>query len=340
MLAILAILLIGSPALAPYASAQTFDRDALVAGAKREGALVLYTGLSPVAATKILKAFADKYPFIDVSNYYAAPAGQLEARMNAEKAAGKQIADVLHSGDLVQFHARQGELAAFATPEQDAYDAALKLPGLWTAYQVTTLGMAYNTQTLPEAEAPKSWSDLTDPKWSGQIGLENSTAGFMLIAWEALRAVMGADYWAKIAQNKPVFFGNNQPLMEGLLRGELLINANAGSYYIWQYAVLNGAPIKGILPQEGTPVAISPIAVLNTAPHRNAARLFVDWALSAEGQRVMVATLGSYSGRKDVPAPRGEPDLATIKTLFPDPAALARDSAAFVAEWAKYEKSN
>ncbi len=60
-------------------------------------------------------------------------------------------------------------------------------------------------------------------------------------------------------------------------------------------------------------MAVQPIAVMKDAPHPNAARLFVDWALSNEGQRVIVDTLGDYSGRADVPSPAFNPPFNELK---------------------------
>jgi len=327
-------------AVANDLAAQAFDRNKLIEGAKSEGALVLYTGLSPVSATKVLQAFNKKYPFIDVSNYYAAAAGRLQARMQAEKSAGKSVADVLHNGNIVQFHTLESEFAQFNTPEQNAFGDNVKKAGIWTAYQVTPLVIAYNSNNLSKDRFPASWNDLANPEWRGKLGLQGSNSGFMFIAWQALRDVLGKDYWAKVATNKPVFFSSSQPLMEGLLRGELLLNGNAGSYYVWQYGVRDGAPIKGHVPKEGVPVALSPMAVLKDAPHPNGARLFVDWALSAEGQNAMVSILGSYSGRKDVPAPKEAQPLDTIKLLVPNVSDLIQNRNEFKAEWSKYQKRN
>jgi len=337
-LSVLALTLGLSVGVVNDAVAQAFDRAKLIEGAKKEGALVLYTGLGQVDATQILKVFKEKYPFLDVNTFYAAPAGRLLSRMQAEEAAGKNVADVLSNGNIVQFHTLENKFAKFVTPEQDAYGSDVKKPGIWTAFQVTPLIIAYNSNNVTADQLPASWADLADPKWKGKLGLQTSNTGFMFIAWQALRDVMGKDYWAKVAKNEVIFHSSSQPLMEGLLRNEILLNANAGSYYVWKYGVRDGAPIKGHIPKEGAPVALSPIAVLKSAPHPNAARLFVDWALSVEGQQTMVSTLGSYSGRKDVPSPKGAQDFASIKLLVAKISDLINNREEFKKEWSKYEK--
>lgn len=328
-------MIVGIAAL-PAQSAD-FDRAALIEAARKEGKLVWYTGAPQSLATAMLEAFGKKYPFIDTSEYFRQSAGRLQARMQAEAAAGRKVADVLHSGDITQFKELESLFAKFETPELAAYDAKYKNQGLWTAWRLTTIDLAYNPNFTQAKDAPASWADLTSAKYRGKIGLQDATAGLMFVQWFVLREKLGADYWAKIGANRPVIFTGSVPIVESLLRGEVSVNANSVSYFDWQYAIRDGAPYKPVLPKEGVPVALNPIAVLADAPHPNAARLFVDWVLSQEGQRVMVSDVGDYSPRTDVDSPKGMPKLAEINTLVPSSLdALVAAKGEFAKQWAEF----
>lgn len=318
------------------AAADTFDRDALVEGARKEGKLVWYTGAPDDLASRMLSAFNKKYPFIDVSEYYTSTAGQVLSKLQAEIAAGRKIADVFHTGDMgtvLTLHG-QGRIATYVTPEQDAYADAYKDPGIWTGWRISTLNMGYSKTRIKDEDAPDSWTALTDPKYKGKVGFQDSTSGLQHLQWYILKQTMGDDFWPKVAENNPVIYGGNVAIVEAVLRGELHLAGETTSYFVWGYTQKKKTPFQGVWPQEGVPIGVQPISVLNDAPHPNAARLFVDWVLSREGQQVMVDSIGDYSARADVDPPQGSPKLADLKQLLPDSYEnLLESKSAFIEEW-------
>lgn len=317
-------------------SAEPFDREALIEGARKEGKLVWYTGAPDDLASRMLSRFSEKYPFIDVSEYYTSTAGQVMSKLQAEIAAGRKVADVFHTGDMgtVLTLNQQGHIAEFVTPEQDHYGDAYKDPGIWTGWRISTLNMGYSKARLKDEEAPKSWSAATDPKYKGKIGFQDSTSGLQHLQWYVLKSTMGDDFWQKVAQNDPVIYGGNVAIVEAVLRGELLLAGETTSYFVWGYTQKKKTPFQGVWPEEGVPIGVQPISVLKDAPHPNAARLFVDWVLSPEGQQVMVDSIGDYSARDDVAPPSGSPRLADLKKLLPDSyEKLLESKTAFIEEW-------
>ena len=235
-------------------------------------------------------------------------------------AAGIYNADVFQSGDVGQFLAMNDEnwFAEFYTPEQDVYSDGLKNPGMWTAWRLTALLLGYNPQTLGADKAPTSWNALRDPAFKGKVAFQDGTTGTQHVEWYVLRKIMGADFWDDVARNEPSAYTGPPQTIEAVLRNEMLIAGMAYSYHIASYQVAQGAPFKGVYPAEGIPIAVQPIAVMKTAPHPNAARLFVDWALSIEGQKVVVEGIGDYSGRPDAPTPAGNPPFSEINSIPPD----------------------
>lgn len=318
------------------AVAEKFDRNTLIEEARKEGKLVWYTGAPDDLASRMLSAFSKKYPFIDVSEYYTGTAGKVLSKLQAEISAGKKVADVFHTGDMgtVLTLREQGRIAEFVTPEQDNYGTAYKDPGIWTGWRITTLNMGYSKTRFKGDDAPKSWSALTDPKYKGKIGLQDATSGLQHLQWYVLKNLMGGDFWSKVAQNNPVIYGGNVAIVEAVLRGELHLAGETTSYFVWNYTQKKKTPFQGVWPSEGVPMGVQPISVLSDAPHPHAARLFVDWVISREGQQVMVDAIGDYSAREDVGPPTGSPKLADLKQLLPDSYEnLLKSKDAFIEEW-------
>jgi iron(III) transport system substrate-binding protein len=315
-----------------------FDREALIKGARAEGKLVWYTGAPEGLVVKALKAFSKKYPFIDVSEWTRNSAGRLQAQLESEVAAGLFKADVFQSGDVGQFLAMNDEdwFAKFYTPEQDAYSDGIKNPGMWTGWRLTALLLGYNPQTLKGDKAPTSWNALRDPAFKGKVAFQDGTTGTQHVEWYVLRKIMGDDFWDDVARNNPSAYPGPPQTIEAVLRNEMLIAGMAYSYHIASYQVKQGAPFKGVYPAEGIPIAVQPIAVMKTAPHPNAARLFVDWALSREGQKVVVEGIGDYSGRPDAPTPAGNPPYSEINSIPPDSfRSLINTKKEFIEAWKK-----
>jgi len=320
----------------PIGTTMAFDRDALISAARAEGKLVWYTGAPESLVVKSLKAFSAKYPFLDVSEWTRNSAGRLQAQLESEVAAGIYRADVFQSGDVGQFLAMNDEkwFAKFYTPEQDVYSDGLKNPGMWTAWRLTALLLGYNPQTLSGDKAPTSWNALRDPTFKGKVAFQDGTTGTQHVEWYVLRKIMGNDFWDDVARNNPSAYSGPPQTIEAVLRNEMMIAGMAYSYHIASYQVKQGAPFKGVYPAEGIPIAVQPIAVMRTAPHPNAARLFVDWALSLEGQKVVVEGIGDYSGRPDAPTPAGNPPFSQINSIPPDSfRSFINTKKEFIKEW-------
>src|SRR3546814_12191343 len=96
----------------------------------------------------------------------------------------------------------------------------------------------------------------------------------------------GECYWKKLAANKPVLYPSGAPTASGIIRGEVLLGGVQSNAVI--PAIKKGAPLKVIYPTEGIPVTASAAGVVKTAAHPNAARLYMNWCLSKEGQSVWV----------------------------------------------------
>jgi len=300
-----------------YSTAFAADA-ALIEGAKKEGKFVWYTSMPTNPAIEFLAAFKKKYPFLDTSEFFRSGSLKVYSRINLETAAGKHLYDVSHVAVLTAYHEwkKKGWLMKYDSPVFDGYPAEIKDPGYWAPFRTFALIMAYNTELLPPDQVPKKWSELVDPKWKGQLGVEGIDSGSQYLQYYTLRNLYGTNYWGQIAKNKPLEYDGTGAIMNGLLRGEIKLAMLQYCFGAYRYRELEKAPIQGIWPVEGVPISVAPMGINKNAPHPNAAKLFFDFALSKEGQMMMVKLVGAYSGRADVPAAKGNQPKESFKKFY------------------------
>jgi iron(III) transport system substrate-binding protein len=311
------------------------DDPDLVRAARREGKLVWYTSLPTDAAVEYLEAFRRRYPFLDTSEFYRSTSYRIYSRLEVETAADKYIADVVELGlvPAVAGWKRRGWLLRHDSPAYEHYPPEMSEPGYWAPMRLFPIVAAYNPRTLDASEAPRRWWDLADPKWKGAIGVEGSDSGTQHLQYYLIKEKLGERFWGKFAANRPRAYGGSGAVLNALLSGEIKVALCALSYAIVRHRQLAAAPITAIWPEEGVPVSMAPLAILAGAPHPNAARLFVDWVLSAEGQGEMTRLVGAYSARADVPAPPGQPAKGEFTPL------LVTDWDAFAATTGDFQRT-
>jgi iron(III) transport system substrate-binding protein len=311
---------IAATALAGPALAQ--DRSALVEGARKEGKLALATSVSAANFPKLLEAFAKKYPFIDATTgLYSAPTGRVMARVDAELQSNNVTVDVLHVANVAPYLdlARRGQLLQYRSPELDAYPPeAQDGAGYWVAGRVVGVIMAYNKNFLPPDKAPKSWADLLKPEFKGKkMIIQNAAAGTQFNQAYMLEQELGLDYLKKLAAQQPVIMATSGQLKDALIRGEALVGATVDHWRAFEPDAVK-AGVVAVYPTEGMPLAIAPVAILKAAPHPNAAKLFVDFMLSEEGQTLINnEIMATYSMRKGMKPPEGQLPLDQAKPLVP-----------------------
>jgi iron(III) transport system substrate-binding protein len=132
------------------------------------------------------------------------------------------------------------------------------------------------------------------------------------------------DWSKKLAAQKPFFATQAGPMVTGVVRGEyaMFLSSNHADVINQRKA---GAPVKQIRPSEGVGVTQISQALIKNAPHPNAAKLWIEWNLSEEGQKVL-ASVGYGPVRKGVPAAEPEASLEGAKILPRDdtPEAVAK----------------
>jgi iron(III) transport system substrate-binding protein len=285
--------------------------------ARREGELWWYTSLPDKPAQEFIKLFTHKNPFITV-HLVRESTFDIIQRLQTEVDNGKVQADVLHVLDVAPFVKlkKQGQLLRYESPQERFIPAQYKDPGEWAALRCVALCIAYNTQKVKE-KPPKTWPDLLESRFVGRIALKDAqTAGSAYAHYFFLREEYGVSYWRRMAAEKPQMFKTAEESISALKTGAVDIVSGAMDYTV-DDAQRSGSPIRAVWPTDGVPVMLGPVAILRAAPHPNTARLFMDFALSTDGQKALRDLLGGYSVRGDVPAPEGLPPLTSLHTMAP-----------------------
>jgi iron(III) transport system substrate-binding protein len=297
------------------------ERGTLEEGAKHEGAFALATSVSVAGFPRFMDAFKARYPYLDVtSGYYAAPTGRVLARVNAEMDAGNLSFDVLHVASLAPYltMARNGQLQPYHSPEIAAFPENAHGGDLWTSARIVGVIMAYNKNFLSPDKAPKSWTDLLRPEFKGRkLIIQDAAAGTAFNQMYILEKLLGPDFMRRWGAQQPLIVATAPQLIDLLNRGEALVGATVDHYRAFEPNAISSG-IVGVYPGEGMPVTLAPVAVLKGAPHPNAARLFIDFTLSREGNTLLAHDIFSaYSSRPDVPPPAGQLPFAETRPLFP-----------------------
>jgi iron(III) transport system substrate-binding protein len=272
--------------------------NSVIAQAKQEGQVIFYAGLPSAQLNSMADAFQRTYG-INVKLVELSTVPTIQAIENGAKAHQK-IADVVDFGDpatLAQF-IKQGNIID-ATPDVPS-------ASLWPSKyfsngtvvpEVHAVAMAYNTNLIPASQAPKTWQDLLNPKWKNEIGLFDPSSVDAAQGLQALENDYGAGFIKALGAQNLKDYASGTDEAAALTSGEIKI----------AIGILN---ILQLLVNQGAPVAIPPgldgqgfdtvTFVAQSAPHPAAARLFLNFIMSTEGQ---LSFLGDDSGISPINLP-------------------------------------
>ena len=295
----------------------------LVEAAKKEGKIVYYTAIDIKVAQNLAKAFEQKYPGITVQ-VERTGSERLYQRVAQERASNVFSADVFDATDQALFVAwkKEGILEPFIPAETLKWPASERDPdGAYVSVRFTLMPIAYNSNLVRPDEAPKSFADLLDPKWSGKMvkAHPSYSGGIVTSTFQVVNAI-GWGYFEKLGKQKVLQVQSSTEPPKKLALGERAVAAD-GLEYVHIQLKEGGAPIEIVYPKEGTPFVPSCQGVAKNAPHPNAAKLFISWFVSRETQQFLVDTAGLRSFHPDVKDKAGRVPLSQIKLLPSDPVA-------------------
>jgi iron(III) transport system substrate-binding protein len=273
--------------------------DALIQGAKKEGALVIYTSMTVDQAQKLNDAFKARYPFIQPAMFRAV-GERLLTKIMTEAQAGKQDFDVVQSAETqAYFLKKRNLLAKYVSPEvKNIQKQFFDADGYWTAVYMMPNVIGYNTRLLKRNEVPKSDEELLHPKWKGKIGMDHSKPEWFSWKLKRMGEEKGLAYMKKLgAQEFKLYSGLT--ILTGLLAaGEFPLVLNTYLHNV-EDAKRKSAPVDWVA-QDPVFTKFQPIGFGSKAAHPNAARLYIDFMLGEEGQKI-IASFGRVPTRRGIP---------------------------------------
>jgi len=309
--------------------------------AKKEGKVVWYSAEREMDMNKIQETFNKKFEGIDArSSYLREQTGRLYAKLVAERDAGQFIADVVNLTDLaiVMDAQKKGIYDKYLSPQLKNIDKTYMSdpPGLFTWNKVQVGGISYNPDKTKPEDAPKTYKDIMNAKWAGRVNHKDSASGMQFAQWFAMRKLFGNDYWTQYAKAvQPKCYASTAQQFEKIISGEDLVNGMAQhSTFVTEKA--KGSPVAYVIPPEGVSMGWQIMGVATKAPHPESAKLFVDYALSQEGQDLWTDLVGDFSTNKLGKAPQFLPKLSDIKLILPDSweeTLASTNHALYIKEW-------
>ena len=269
------------------AQGQTVD----VAAAKKEGKVVVYGSVVPQAMEELHKNFEKKY---DIKvEYWRGSSTAVAERAQTEWRAGRPAFDVVESSwDVMVLMKKEGTFSRYIPPSSERFpDQFKEKDALITPWRILPISILYNTELVKAGETPKNLEDLLSPKWKGKISIPDpsrhtTTAKFL---WN-LEKLMGAkwrDYVQGLAKQQPLLVESLAPVTPAIIRGEALIGI-AYIKFVKQYK----GPVSYVMLDKYLSDP-NHLALGAKAARPNAGRLYIEYAVSADGQR-MIAQDGEF----------------------------------------------
>ena len=275
----------------PPAAAEPYRPDpALVAAAKKEGQVLVYTTLIVEQIVRpLIKAFQSQVPGIDIK-FVRADSIALVVRLTNEARANRTQADIWHLVDGVGPLVEAGIVAPLDLPSAKALPASYADPNRrWVATNLAVRSLAYNTTLVPPAQAPRNYDDLIEPRFKGKFAWNpNSVSGgygFIGTVLKHMGEEKGVAYLRELAKQEitPVPMAI-RAVLDRVIAGEYAMGLEMNGTHAHISATM-GAPVAWV-PLDPVSMTLQAAGITAKAPHPNAARLFLDFMISRAGQEV------------------------------------------------------
>ena len=282
-----------------------------------KGKLVLYTSQPERDAAQTVAAFRKVHPGVEVEVFRSGTT-EVMGKLSAEFAGGQPKPDVLLIADAASMETlkNDGRLQPYPDAKVEGLAAGSYDPGkTYFGSKLITTGIAVNTAAKSR---PASWADLAKPEYKGQIAMPSplySGAAAIMLGTMTSRPDLGWGYFEKLKAADAVAVRGNGAVVTAVANGEkaygVLVDFMAFN------AKAKGSPIDFIFPTEGNPAVTEPVAIMKTTANAAAARAFVDFILSDEGQKLAVS-MGYIPAKTSVGMPAWYPAGVKINLMPTD----------------------
>jgi iron(III) transport system substrate-binding protein len=297
----------------------------LVEAATKEAKVVLYSSMDLPVGEKLGKAFEAAYPGVAVQ-IERSGSERLFQRIGQEFASNIHAADVINSSDASHFipWKNNGWLAPFVSEDVAKYfpDQYRDPDGLFATSRIWLSSIAYNTNLVKPEDAPTSFADLLDPKWTGKMvkGHPAYSGTIMTATFQMIRE-LGWDYFEKLSKQHVMQVQSSTDPPKKLSLGERAVMADGNEYGIVLLKEA-GQPVEPVYPTEGAPTISGPTGIFASAPHPNAARLFQAWLHTRQTQQFFIDFTAQYSVHAQVQSKPGRRKISDIKLMKEDAAGV------------------
>lgn len=273
--------------------------------------------------------------FLDMSS------GEVLARTEAE--GGKPLADLWFGGgaDSLVMAKEKGLLEPYRSPEATAVPAQYKDPdGYWTGVSLVLAGFLVNNDVLAERNlpVPENWADLVKPEYKDSVLIADPTISATTFTTAAcLLKKLGEDqgwkYLANLGKNVSFFTKSSNDPQKRVVRGEMAVSIVPLSKDL--LALKTKSQVQAIFPKDGIPSMPSAVAIFKNARNPEAAKAFVDWALSLEGQKIIQSKDPRIMVRPEVAIPKEMDGVVLDELISADISKMGVERQQILATWAQ-----
>ncbi|HYS75299.1 MAG TPA: extracellular solute-binding protein [Burkholderiales bacterium] len=293
-----------------YSGADRMER--IVAAAKKEGRLTMYTTFAEKDQPTLIQPFEAKYG-VKV-NIWRAGTDKVLQRTLAEAAARKYDVDLIHFGSPeMEALSREKILQAVNSPvHKDLQPGSVPAHREWAATLLSVWVQVYNTQLIRKEDLPRTYKDLLDPRWKGKLGIEAKNQDWFASVVDVMGGgEKGLQFFRDLMARNGISARMGHTLLNNMvIAGEVPLALTVYNYMPEQ-AKKKGAPIDWFA-LEPAVARSNAIGVARRAPHPNAALLFYEYMLG-EGQQYLVK-MDYVPSNTRAPSP-----LKNVKILQTDP---------------------
>lgn len=300
---------------------------------KSDDAVWIYTSMFPETIKVYETALKQKYPDINIK-WFQNGSENVAAKIALEEVAGDVKADIVLTADVFWFRkkAEEGFWEPYAPKLNYEVPAYFKGKGdTFTTPRISVMLIGYNKKYLSEAEAPKSFKELTNPKWKGKVSsgspLESGT-NFTLMS--NLVYKYGYDFLKELRANDMLSAGGNSAVLKRIVTGERPVGMILEESLL--YELVKNPNIGINYPEDGAIIAPGPMGITKNSKNKPNAKKIYDFFMSEEGQKICIKG-NLHPPQATIGFPEGSRPLSEIQKNAFD---LGEDFFAFVK---KEEKS-
>jgi ABC-type Fe3+ transport system substrate-binding protein len=296
-------------------AANALAQTANVEAAKQEGKVIVYGAQVPQAMKPLHAGFEKKYGI--TVEYWRGSSTQVSERALTEWRAGKPGFDVVEGNRGVQLIMRdEGLFQKFIPPSSEKFPAQFKeKDGMITPWRVLPISILYNTDMVKPGELPKTFDDLLTAKWTGKITMpdptRHTTTAQFLWNLNKFKGDQWLDFVRALAKQKPLLVESLAPVTTTIIKGE----APVGITYIKYVKQYKGPVAYTLMDKYLTDPNYMSLGA--KASHPNAAKLYLEYICSAEGQK-LVAQEGEFVMYPGIFPPIKDAEKVAPRMVFMD----------------------